>query len=159
MGPQSNITWQHRVLMRQWRVSLASLWHQMPALFVLKLKDRAFVKPAFSRQASLSGLVISFFKSGISWKARENMNFEWKSLYWSTVRYNNTNSCLLLLAATVGLGGLMASNCEAHLDALSVLLKYKELIKTSSSNSMIKFNENINWVFKKKNIHCCYSWI
>ena len=44
----------------------------------------------------------------------------------------------------------MASNCEAHLDALSVLLKYKELIKTSSSNSMIKFNENMNSVFKKK---------
>ena len=49
-----------------------------------------------------------------------------------------------LSSATVGLGGLMASNCEAHLDALSVLLKYKELIKASSSNSMIKFNENIN---------------
>ena len=42
----------------------------------------------------------------------------------------------------------MASVCEAHLDALSVL-KYKELIKTSSSNSMIKFNENIKCFFKK----------
>ena len=42
----------------------------------------------------------------------------------------------------------MASNCEAHLDALSVLLKYKELIKTSSSNSMIKFNKNVNSVYR-----------
>ena len=42
----------------------------------------------------------------------------------------------------------MASNCEAHLDALSVLLKYKELIKTSSSNSMIKFDKNENSVYR-----------
>ena len=61
-----------------------------------------------------------------------------------SVLINGTVQQLSASAATVGLGGLMASNCEAHLDALSVLLKYKELIKTSSSNSMIKFNENIN---------------